>query len=157
VFNGLKALDKNTSAVIIHDGARPLVDSSLIKKSIAELKGFDGIVAGVPVKDTIKEAYGDVVKKTLDRSALWSIQTPQTFYYVKIIEAHQRAQAESFYATDDAALIEHYGGHIRIIEGSYRNLKITTMEDISIARNYLKERVSAEARKIGSAEAKGVN
>ena len=139
VYNGLRALDKETSIVVIHDGARPLVDGLLIKNSISELDSFDGIVAGVPVKDTIKEVKGKgledglMVRRTLDRNVLWAIQTPQTFHYAKIREAHCKAHAEGFYATDDAALIEYYGGRVRIIEGSYLNLKITTLEDINIA------------------------
>src|SRR5208337_4948921 len=146
VYNGLRALDKETSVVVIHDGARPLVDSLLIKNSISELDTFDGIVAGVPVKDTIKEVKGEgqwamgdgledglIVQKTLNRNVLWAVQTPQTFHYAKIMEAHGKAHAEGFYATDDAALIEHYGGRVRIIQGSYLNLKITTLEDVNIA------------------------
>ena len=137
VYNGLRALDKDTSIVVIHDGARPLVDGLLIKKSISELDSFDGIVAGVPVKDTIKEVKGRedglIVLRTLNRNVLWAVQTPQTFNYAKIREAHGRAHAEGFYATDDAALIEHYGGRVRIIQGSYLNLKITTLEDVNIA------------------------
>ncbi len=154
VYNGLRALDKETSIVVIHDGARPLVDGLLIKKSISELDSFDGVVAGVPVKDTIKEVKagsrrssskdpvsgggkgleeGLIVRRTLDRNVLWAVQTPQTFHYPKIREAHGKAHAEGFYATDDAALIEYYGGSVRIIEGSYLNLKITTLEDINIA------------------------
>ncbi len=139
VYNGLRALDKETSIVVIHDGARPLVDALLIKNSISELDGFDGIVAGVPVKDTIKEVQGKgpedglIVRRTLDRNVLWAVQTPQTFHYAKIREAHGKAHAEGFYATDDAALIEHYGGRVRIIRGSYLNLKITTQEDVNIA------------------------
>ena len=151
VYNGLRALDKETSIVVIHDGARPLVDGLLIKNCISELDSFDGIVAGVPVKDTIKEVKGNrqrtegkgheakglddglIVQRTLNRNVLWAVQTPQTFHYEKIIEAHGKAHAEGFYATDDAALIEHYGGLVRIIQGSYLNLKITTLEDVNIA------------------------
>ena len=144
VYNGLKALDNVTSIVVIHDGARPLVDDLLIKNSISELDNFDGIVAGVPVKDTIKVVKGKgqeakgrneglIVQKTLDRNLLWAVQTPQTFHYAKIMEAHGMAHAEGFYATDDAALIENYGGRVKIIHGSYLNLKITTLEDVNIA------------------------
>ncbi len=147
VYNGLRALDNETSIVVIHDGARPLVNSLLIKNSISQLDGFDGIVVGVPVKDTIKEVKGKepasggakglgdglIVLRTLNRNVLWAVQTPQTFNYAKIREAHGRALAEGYYATDDAALIEHYGGRVRIIEGSYMNLKITTLEDVNIA------------------------
>ncbi|MBF0559035.1 MAG: 2-C-methyl-D-erythritol 4-phosphate cytidylyltransferase [Nitrospirae bacterium] len=139
VYNGLRSLDQDTSVVVIHDGARPLADSVMIKRSISALQGVAGVVAAVPVKDTIKEAAvrtgedGIIVRKTLDRNVLWAIQTPQTFHYAGILEAHKKAHDEGFYATDDAALIEHYGGLIRIIEGSYMNIKITTMEDINIA------------------------
>ncbi len=154
VYNGIMALDKDTSIVVIHDGARPLVNGMLIKNSISELDSFDGIVTAVPVKDTIKEVEvkgpasggaknkgqemkgpedGLIVLRTLNRNVLWAVQTPQTFHYEKIREAHGRAHAEGFYATDDAALIEHYGGRVRIIQGSYLNLKITTLEDVNIA------------------------
>lgn len=145
VYNGLRALDEDTFTVVIHDGARPLVDGRLIKYSLACLEGFDGVVAGVPVKDTIKSVKDKalIVNETLDRSTLWAIQTPQTFNYAKIMEAHRLARTEGFYATDDAALIERCGGSIRIIEGSYQNLKITTMEDISIAEKYLSVRREA--------------
>ncbi len=151
VYNGLRALDKDTSVVVIHDGARPLVEGLLIKNSISELDSYDGIVAGVQVKDTIKEVKSDsrcssskgheakdleeglIVRRTLDRNVLWAVQTPQTFHYTRIMEAHGKAHAEGLYATDDAALVEHYGGRVRIIPGSYLNLKITTLEDINIA------------------------
>ncbi|MBI3593173.1 MAG: 2-C-methyl-D-erythritol 4-phosphate cytidylyltransferase [Nitrospirae bacterium] len=142
VYNGLKALDDDTFAVVIHDGARPLVERVVIKRTINELKGFDGAVAGVPVKDTIKEAWIQaadiVVQKTLDRNILWAVQTPQTFHFQKIRDAHEMAHSEGHYATDDAALIERYGGKIKIIEGSYRNIKITTPEDIHIAEALIK-------------------
>lgn len=149
VYNGLRALDKETSVVVIHDGARPLVDSSLIKKTILELQGVDGVITGIPVKDTIKEVKkrrpaaagskqrrngtGSLVKKTLDRQVLRAIQTPQTFRTATLLDAHERARAEGLYATDDAALIEHYGGSIKVIDGSYSNLKITTFEDVYFA------------------------
>jgi 2-C-methyl-D-erythritol 4-phosphate cytidylyltransferase len=92
VYNGLRALDNETSIVVIHDGARPLVDGLLIRNCISELDSFDGIVAGVPVKDTIKEVKGKgheaeerddglIVKRTLDRNLLWAVKTPQTFHY----------------------------------------------------------------------------
>jgi 2-C-methyl-D-erythritol 4-phosphate cytidylyltransferase len=149
VYNGIKAIDGRASVVVIHDGVRPLVEQEVIKRTIAGLEGYDGAVAGVPVKDTIKEARrrasdvgkpeekAVVVLKTLDRSALWAIQTPQTFYLDKIRAAHEKARGEGYYATDDAALIEHYGGKVRIVEGSYRNLKITTPEDAVIAETLI--------------------
>lgn len=149
VYNGLKALDGKASVVVIHDGARPLADGALIGRTIAGLEDFDGVVAAVPVKDTIKEGrlrrYEDgtegeeiVVRRTLDRSVLWAVQTPQTFRVDKIRHAHEKARADGYYATDDAALVEKSGGTIRVVEGSYRNIKVTTPEDAIVAEALLK-------------------
>lgn len=143
VNNAVMSLDDTTSIVVIHDGARPLAGRELFRTSIRDLSGFDGLVAGVPVKDTIKECAGTVplspviVKKTLGRDVLWSIQTPQVFNFKTLKDAYEKAYTEGFYATDDAALIERYGGKIRIIEGSYRNIKVTTPDDIIIAEALL--------------------
>lgn len=151
VYNGIKILDNNTSIVLVHDGARPLIEADLIRRALAELKDCDGVVAGVPVKDTIKEVHGSsliayrkgtvpeyTVKQTLNRNILWAIQTPQVFFHKKIRDAYVKAAADKYYATDDAALVEHYGGKIKVIMGSYRNIKITTPEDILIAEALLK-------------------
>jgi 2-C-methyl-D-erythritol 4-phosphate cytidylyltransferase len=147
VYNALKILDNKTSVVLIHDGVRPLIDAALIKKTIEAVKDCDGAVAAVPVKDTIKEADSSwliahgkeevIVKKTLNRSLLWAVQTPQVFHFDKIREAYEKAMADKYYATDDAALIERYGGTVKIVMGSYRNIKITTHEDILIAEAML--------------------
>jgi 2-C-methyl-D-erythritol 4-phosphate cytidylyltransferase/2-C-methyl-D-erythritol 2,4-cyclodiphosphate synthase len=146
VYNGLKCVRDKTGAVLIHDGARPLIDIETILRTINGLSGSDAAIAAVPVKDTIKavrsresgvnsqEFYNELfVDKTLDRNILWSVQTPQVFIFDKIMDAHERAQKERFYATDDAALIEHYGGVVKIVMGDYSNIKITTPEDIKIA------------------------
>lgn len=153
VRHGLTALESGISSVVIHDGARPLVDEDMISKTLLALNGCDGVIVGVPVKDTIKEAHnsgltaqgktkgdrGDItVNKTLDRSVLWSIQTPQAFHLPALLNAHEKAHAERYYGTDDAALVERYGGIIRIVMGSYRNIKITTPEDICVAEALLK-------------------
>jgi 2-C-methyl-D-erythritol 4-phosphate cytidylyltransferase len=92
----------------------------------------------VPPKDTIKEAPEQVVKKTLNRNILWAIQTPQIFPYKTIYNAYKRALQEDFYSTDDAALVERYKGKVHIVPGSYRNIKITTPEDLRIAEALLK-------------------
>jgi 2-C-methyl-D-erythritol 4-phosphate cytidylyltransferase len=140
--------------VLIHDGVRPLIEADLIRKSMSELKDCEGVVVGVPVKDTIKEVHGSslmahgkeevVVKNTLNRNVLWAIQTPQVFPFEKIKDAYARAAADRYYATDDAALIERYGGKVKIIMGSYRNIKITTPEDIDIAEALLKASSKSE-------------
>lgn len=143
VYNGLRLLRGKTDIVLIHDGARPLINPGIIRAALHNISGFDGVIAGVPVKDTIKEARGNIVEKTLRREAMWAIQTPQLFVYNSIIKAYQKAMEEKFYSTDDSALIERNGGKVKIIMGSYSNIKITTPEDIPVAEFFLKERMSA--------------
>lgn len=146
IHNALNILNDSPSVILIHDGARPLVQGDLIKRAIYELKDFDGVITGLPVMDTIKEVRGQitegrsdiVVEKTLNRSQIWAVQTPQVFYFNKIMEAYEKAMSEGFYATDDSALIERYGGIVKIIMGSYRNIKITTPEDLLIAEAMVK-------------------
>ncbi len=141
VYNGLRLIEDKKCIVLIHDGARPLVESEFIEGMIAEMlndkEPCDGIIPGVPVKDTIKEADKGMVRRTLKRDDLWAIQTPQIFKYERIFQAYEQAMEKKHYATDDAALLERYGGRIRIIMGSYRNIKITTPEDLIIAEALL--------------------
>ncbi|MBI5100566.1 MAG: 2-C-methyl-D-erythritol 4-phosphate cytidylyltransferase [Nitrospirae bacterium] len=140
VFHGLRLVDDRESIVIVHDGARPLIEPAVISGAIRQMEGCDGVVVGVPVKDTVKEARDGFVGKTLDRGALWSVQTPQIFYYDVLFRAYERAMKEGFYSTDDSALVERYGGTIKIVQGSYTNIKVTTPEDLNIAELFLKMR-----------------
>jgi 2-C-methyl-D-erythritol 4-phosphate cytidylyltransferase len=140
VWNGLKLVQDKHSLVLIHDGVRPLIEKRLVEFLIQQMmenlanKGIcDGIIVGVPPKDTIKEAPGQVIKKTLTRDRLWAVQTPQIFPYKTIYNAYNSAMQEGFYSTDDAALVERYKGKVHIVPGSYRNVKITTPEDLMIA------------------------
>jgi len=142
VYNGLKLVKGRADTVLIHDGARPLVDGAMVRAALSALPGFDGVIAGVPVKDTIKEVHGGVVKTTLKRKMLWAIQTPQLFLYDSLMKAYDSAGAEAFYATDDAALLERIGGKVRVIMGSYSNIKVTTPEDIPLAEHLLRERMN---------------
>jgi 2-C-methyl-D-erythritol 4-phosphate cytidylyltransferase len=143
VYNGLKLAKGRAEIVLVHDGARPLVDGAMVRTALGALPGHDGVIAGVPVKDTIKEVRGDVVTKTLKRAALWAIQTPQIFLYDSLRRAYESAEAEAFYATDDAALVERAGGRVRVVMGSYANIKVTTPEDIPLAEHLLRERMNA--------------
>ena len=141
VYNGLKLIGDKNCIVLIHDGVRPFIEKDLIEKVIKELlkrgkgglKSFDGVVLGVPVKDTIKEAGSGIIKRTIRRDSLWAIQTPQVFPYKKISAAYKKSIKEGFYSTDDAALMERYGGKIKVIMGSYSNIKITTPDDLIFA------------------------
>jgi len=143
VANALKLISPETDIVLIHDGGRPLIETALISMAIAALADGpwgDGVITAVPPKDTVKEAAPDgVVLMTLDRRALWSVQTPQVFRRDIILRAYERASSEGFYSTDDSALVERYGGRVSILMGSYRNIKVTTPEDIAIAEVFLRE------------------
>jgi 2-C-methyl-D-erythritol 4-phosphate cytidylyltransferase len=133
VFHGVKLIDDKKCIVLVHDGARPLIETDIIREALKQMKDCDGVVVAVPVKDTIKEVSGGIIKKTLKRNSLWSVQTPQIFPFKTLYNAYEKAMQDSFYSTDDSALVEKYGGKIKIAEGSYSNIKITTPEDMKAA------------------------
>lgn len=133
VFHGLKLIDDKKCIVMVHDGVRPLIEADIIREALKQMKDCDGVVVAVPVKDTIKEVSGGIIKKTLKRNSLWAVQTPQIFPYKTLYNAYEKAMKDSFYSTDDSALVEKYGGKIKIVVGSYTNIKITTPEDMKIA------------------------
>jgi len=123
---------------LIHDGVRPLISAELIERLLSEVKGFDGAVPGLPVKETMKKVNTKgIVTSTVKREGIWSIQTPQVFPFKIIKEAYDKAYEDNFYATDDAALVERIGGKVKIVEGSPFNIKITTPEDIEMAEYLL--------------------
>lgn len=138
VFNGLQKLPSETTAVLIHDGARPLVTEELARKVLAPLSDYDGAVLGIPAHDTVKRAseHG-VVENTLDRQKLWLIQTPQAFHPSILVRSYQQARMDGFLGTDDSALVERIGGVIKIELGSMENIKITNPEDLIIAEAIL--------------------
>lgn len=139
VYNGLKSLDKKCDVVLIHDGARPFVSDKIIYNCIEEVKEHKAIVVGVPVKDTIKIIDNDKnIVDTPNRSVLWAVQTPQTFDYNILIDAYKDAYKSGFYGTDDAMLVERIGYKVKMVEGSYNNIKITTQEDLSVGSQILK-------------------
>ncbi|UPA30493.1 2-C-methyl-D-erythritol 4-phosphate cytidylyltransferase [Terrisporobacter glycolicus] len=140
VYNGLKKVDEKCEIVLIHDGARPFVTNEIIEKSINCAKEYNSAIVGVPVKDTIKIVNeNNEVSDTPNRSTLWSIQTPQVFDYSLIIRAHEKAKYDKYYGTDDSMLIEYLGQNVKVVEGCYNNIKITTPEDLKIAEEILKE------------------
>ncbi|WP_042278173.1 2-C-methyl-D-erythritol 4-phosphate cytidylyltransferase [[Clostridium] dakarense] len=139
VYNGLKMLDKDCKNVLVHDGARPFVSKEIINNSIDAAKKHNAVVVGVPVKDTIKVVTKDNdIVDTPDRSMLWAVQTPQTFNYEILMKAYESAFESEFYGTDDAMLIERIGYKVKMIEGSYNNIKVTTPEDINMGIQILK-------------------
>lgn len=134
VWEGLCALPSHTQTVLVHDGARPLVGVGQVEKVISEAVRWAAVSLAVPVKDTVKESSPDgFVVRTLARESLWLTQTPQAFSYSLLIDAHCRARQNHMVATDDAALVEAMGYRVKLVEGSYSNIKITTPEDLAVA------------------------
>lgn len=131
VLNGLKALN-NPDFVAIHDGARPLISAQIIEDTIKKAIAQGHATCAVQAKDTIKKVIDGKIIDTPNRQELWQVQTPQVFNYKEILEAHLKFQGQNF--TDDTLLIEQTGKSVYIVNGCYKNIKITTPEDIEIAR-----------------------
>lgn len=140
VYKGLlEARDSNI--VVIHDGARALILPETVKRTIMDAKTFGASAVGVMCKDTLKSVDTDgFIENTLDREKTYLIQTPQIFVRDDILKAHEMAMEEKFLATDDCALYERYIGRVKVTDGSYDNIKLTTPDDMEIAENILKRR-----------------
>ena len=140
VYRGLCEA-KDSDIVAIHDGARALILKETIESSIADAKKYNAAAVGVSSKDTLKLVDDNgFIEKTIDREKVYQIQTPQVFKTGEIISAHEKAIKENFIATDDCMLYEKYIGKVKITDGSYDNIKLTTPEDMQIAENILKKR-----------------
>jgi len=133
----LANLAPTTQWVMIHDGARPLVTPDILEAGLKAAQKCQAAIAAVPVKDTIKQIQQGWIYSTLDRSQLWAIQTPQVFFFPLIHQAYHTPLPEQEF-TDDSALLEHLGERVAIFNGSYRNIKITTQEDLLIAEALIK-------------------
>jgi len=137
---GLNAVPEDADVVLIHDAARPLVTSAVIRRAIDRAATGVGAIAGVPVADTIKVVEAGAIVDTPDRRRLWQAQTPQAFPRAMILDAYRRAAQDGVAATDDAALVERYGGHVVVVQGERSNLKITTEADLAVAEALIRER-----------------
>jgi 2-C-methyl-D-erythritol 4-phosphate cytidylyltransferase len=153
VANGLRVVPEDTDYVLIHDAARPLIDSALIGRICDSAVMYRACVAAVPVKDTIKQAdENGFTLRTIDRAGLWSVQTPQAFSFDLIRRAYDKlfATIEAYHPdeskiTDDAVIVENMSDcRVRMVMGDYKNLKITTPEDMVLAEAFLKEKMQGE-------------
>lgn len=137
VGNGLTYVDHDCGIIVVHDGARPLIKPELIDKAVAQCVTDRAVVIGVPVKQTIKKinALEGTVERTLEREQLWEIQTPQVFHRELLVEAYEHAK--SMDVTDDASLVEQIGIKVKVMQGDYFNIKVTTPEDVAIAEKLL--------------------
>lgn len=140
VYRALQVVPDWIDVVLIHDAARPLVDRKVIDGVMEAAAAGRGAVAAVPVTDTIKEVdeSGRIVA-TPERGRLWRAQTPQGFPRQQILDVYRRAVAEGVQATDDAALVERYGGVVHVLEGSVANIKVTGQADLEVARALMQQ------------------
>ena len=140
VYQGLLAAE-GADYVLIHDGARPFVDKMMIRRCMEAVEKYQACVVGMPVKDTIKIVDEEqFARETPDRNSIWQVQTPQTFSYSLVKEAYRKMlEQEDAAITDDAMVVERMTAvPVKLIEGSYRNIKITTQEDLLIMEAYLR-------------------
>ena len=129
------------TVAVVHDAARPLITRELVQKCVDALDGWDGVVAAAPVSDTIKQADGSGrVIRTLDRSALWAIQTPRVFRAEVLRRALDVDASALAAATDDASLVEAVGGSVRVVEAPAENIKVTRPVDLAFAEALLRAR-----------------
>lgn len=133
VYNGLQA--SHCDYVIIHDGARPVISTELINICAEIVKEVKALSVMTKTIDTIKEVQHGKIIRTIDRSKLYNTQTPQAFAYDLILKAHKKFAGKNF--TDDAGMAEELGEAVHVIDGSYKNIKITTQSDIALAKIYL--------------------
>jgi len=134
VYNVLNRLTlKDSDIVLVHDGVRPFIETKRIAHLLKVCKEYDAAVLAIQPKDTIRRSTGGgFFDQTLDRTALWLVQTPQAFRAKLLVKAFDKAQKDKFYSTDEAALVERLGVKVRIVEGNYDNIKITTPEDLEL-------------------------
>lgn len=158
VWNGLAALGgdpaKAPDWVMIHDGARPFVTEQILVDGLEAAREYGSCVAAVPVKDTIKlvEQTSGLVHETPPREKLWAIQTPQIFRYDMICEAHQQAQASNAEVTDDAMMMELSGKPVKVYKAAYTNIKVTTPDDLDIARRIFSEQNAPQSEVLPQAK-----
>ncbi len=142
VYNGLQALPVTAAQVLIHDGARCLVTPDLLDRCAEAIRHCPGLIAAVPVKDTIKVVdENGIIQSTPDRSQLWAAQTPQGFDVELLKQCHAEGTRQGWEVTDDAALFEKCGYPVQIVPGEETNLKVTTPQDLAIAEFILTNRL----------------
>jgi 2-C-methyl-D-erythritol 4-phosphate cytidylyltransferase len=141
VYQAVKFLNGD-GIVLVHDAARPFIDSEQIHKLVSAAEQVGASILAVPVKDTVKKVMDKKVVETVERSSLWAIQTPQAFRMSLLRTAHETAANDNFLGTDDASLVERLGQDVIIVEGNYDNIKLTTPEDLFFAKTIIFKRRS---------------
>ena len=133
VKNGFDAVGSDTELVVIHDAARPFIDSGFIDTIVSETKIKNCVISAIPVKDTLKTADNGIIMNTTSRNSIWRAQTPQAFKYGILKDSYDKADFDNDTFTDEAQIVEYAGYDVHIIEGSEYNFKITNSEDMKLA------------------------
>lgn len=140
IANGLAVVPKESEIILVHDAARPLTSLETIDRVVAGARDVGGAIAAVPEKNTVKVVDEDgIVRETPPRKTLWEVQTPQGFRREILLEAYRKAEEDGFLGTDDSSLVERLGVPVKVVESDYRNIKVTTPEDMLIAEAFLQK------------------
>jgi 2-C-methyl-D-erythritol 4-phosphate cytidylyltransferase len=134
VRRGVQALRDEARVIVVHDAVRPFFSRALIERVVAAARTHGAAICALPVTETVKRVRDGAVEATVDRSALWSVQTPQAFHAALLREAHEKAHRDGFVGTDDSMLVERLGHTVVVVPGLRNNVKITTPEDLRRAR-----------------------
>lgn len=132
--------------VLVHDAARPFISQDVITRLVETANTCGAAIAAVPVKDTIKKADNGIITETVDRNALWMVQTPQAFTYELILKAAKAAVEDGFLGTDEAMLVERLNHPVQIVESTYENVKMTTPEDLIYGKAILESQIQEGLR-----------
>ena len=134
VWLGMQAVPERAAVIVVHDAVRPFVTRALIDGIVAAARAGGAAIPALPIAETVKRVRDGVVETTLDRSALWAVQTPQAFHAELLREAHEKARRDAFVGTDESMLVERLGHAVTVVRGLAENVKITTPEDLRRAR-----------------------
>jgi len=137
VYNGITSVPEDTDIILIHDGARPFISSEIIERVIDGAIKEGAAIAAVKQNDTTVFENGGFIKDFIDREIIYRVQTPQGFRKDLILKAFQKAYKDGFYGTDESSLVVRMGEKVKIVEGSYNNIKITSQDDLYIAEKIL--------------------
>jgi 2-C-methyl-D-erythritol 4-phosphate cytidylyltransferase len=144
VFNAISAVPIDTDIVLIHDGVRPLVSPDEVEMTVNKLISYNkedpevkGVILAAPARETIKKINNTTIETTVPRDLVWHAQTPQTFFYREIMDAHRRAVQDDFIGTDDSSLVERMGWKVNVVRGRHENIKITTPTDLFLAELFM--------------------
>lgn len=135
VWLGIQAVPESAAIIVVHDAVRPFVTRALIDRVVAAARRQGAAICALPIAETVKRVREGVVEATVDRSALWSVQTPQAFQAGLLREAHEKARRDAFLGTDESMLVERLGHAVAVVAGLRDNVKITTPDDLRRARS----------------------